>query len=201
MRFAPRKAPDTGVQPFSHASYALSRPLFALRRMVRVRAAGGAPCAFVEQPLFRLHAEMVMYADEAGTEPILVIRNRRFAALNMEHDIFEARGGRRLGVLRTQALRSRLRDAWDILDGDEQPVFVIVEEGAYLWRRFFPLRPGRHRIELGGRVVARVQPVFHLVRREFLLELAAQRDPIEPRFAIACALVAMAADLRREQRQ
>jgi hypothetical protein len=139
-----------------------------------------------------------MYADEEQTEPILTIKNRRFAAVNMEHDIRTADGAH-LGVVRTRGLSSIFRDTWDILDADERQVGLMVEEGHALLRRIFKFIPGRHRIELGGRMVARVQQVFHFFRREFVLDIAQQDDPIEPRFAIACALIAMMADLRREQ--
>jgi hypothetical protein len=76
----------------------------------------------------------------------------------------------------------------------------MVEEGPAIWRRFFRFLPGQHRIELGNRTVARVQQEFHLFRRVFHLRILPVEDPIEPRFAIACALVAMLADLRRERR-
>jgi len=47
--------------------------------------------------------------------------------------------------------------------------------------------------------VARIRQIFHLWRREFVLHILDVDDPIEPRFAVACALVAMMADLRRER--
>jgi len=48
--------------------------------------------------------------------------------------------------------------------------------------------------------VARIAQRFHLFRREFQLESCRWTIRIEPRFAIACALIAMMADLRRENR-
>jgi hypothetical protein len=93
------------------------------------------------------------------------------------------------------------RDTWDILDANERPAGVMTEDGAYFWRRILKFIPGRHRIELGGREVARITQVFHLFSREFELDLHQVHDPIEPRFAIACALIAMMADLRRENRE
>ncbi len=191
----------TGLDPFGHASYTLIRPLFSWRRVYRVYGADGRLAAFVEQPWFRLRTELILYADEGQTQPILVIKNRRFAAVNMEHDLFDARSGARLGVLRTRGLRSLFRDTWDILDASERPAGIMIEDGAYFWRRLLKILPGRHRIELGGREVARITQVFHFFQREFELDLLDVDDPIEPRFAIACALVAMMADLRRENRE
>ena len=80
--------------------------------------------------------------------------NRRYAALNMEHDLFDAVSGQRLGVVRTRGLRSLFRDSWDILDADERPSGEMIEDGSYFWRRVLRFIPGRHHIDLGGRRVA-----------------------------------------------
>ncbi len=191
----------SSLQAFSHASYTLVRPLFSWRRIYRVFAPDGSLSAFVEQPWFRLRTELTLYADESQSQPILIIKNRRFAAVNMEHDLFDAANGQRLGVVRTRGLRSLFRDTWDILDADERPAGMMIEDGQYWLRRIFRFIPGRHRIELGGRGVALIEQQFRFFRRVFDLELLVVEDPIEPRFAIACALIAMMADLRREERQ
>ena len=192
---------DSRLAAFSHTSYTIIRPLFSWRRIYRVFAPDGTLAAFVEQPWFRWRTELTLYGDLDQTQPILIIKNRRLAAVNMEHDLFDAQTGQRLGVIRTRGLRSLFRDTWDILDADERPAGLMIEDGAYFWRRILKLIPGRHRIELGGRVVAHITQVFHLFRREFELDILRQDDPIEPRFAIACALIAMMADLRRENRE
>jgi len=186
---------------FAHNSYTLVRPVFSWGRVYRVFAPDGSLSAFVRHPWFRLRTELTVYADEEELDPLLVIKNRRFAALNMEHDLFDAKTGVRLGVLRNRGLRSIFRDAWDILDADERPAGEMIEEGPAFLRRIFRFIPGRHRIDLGGRTVARVHQVFAFFRREFELDLLQLDDPIEPRFAIACALIAMMADLRRENRE
>jgi len=193
--------PGASAAAFAHNSYKLVRPLFSWGRVYRVFAPDGSLSAFARQPWFRLRTELVIYGDEAELQPILALKNRRFAALNMEHDLFDAESGTRLGVVRTRGLRSLFRDAWDILDAEERPSGEMIEEGPAFLRRIFRFIPGRHRIDIGGHTVARVHQVFHFFRREFVLDLLQVDDPIEPRFAIACALIAMMADLRRESSQ
>jgi hypothetical protein len=200
MRDALEKVRPGSLEAFSHASYVLVRPLFSWSRAYRVHASDGRLVAFVEQPWFRLRTELVMYGDEAQLQPILVLKNRRIAALNMEHDLFDAGSGQRLGVIRSRGWRSMWRNTWDILDGNERPAGQMLEDGHWFWRRMVRFLPGRHHIELGGREVARIAQRFHFFRREFQLEILPVDDPIEPRFAIACALIAMMADLRRENR-
>src|SRR5438874_6359201 len=168
---------------FSHSSYTLVRPLFSWRRVYRVFDPDGGLAAFVEQPWFRLRTELILYAQEEMTQPILIIKNRRYAALNMEHDLFDALSGQRLGVVRTRGLRSLFRDSWDILDADERPSGEMIEDGSYFWRRVLRFIPGRHHIDLGGRRVAVIEQQFHFFRRVFDLTLLPVEDPIEPRFA------------------
>jgi hypothetical protein len=143
-----------GSIAFVHNSYTLVRPLFSWGRVYRVFGPDGSLAAFVRQPWLRLRTELIIHADEDELDPILVIKNRRFAAFNMEHDLFEAKSGARLGVVRNRGLRSIFRDAWDILDADEHVAGEMIEEGPAIWRRIFRFIPGRHRIDLGGHTVA-----------------------------------------------
>lgn len=188
------------LQPFEHPAYELVQSFFSsgFQRVTRVCAPDGQLVATVEQPFFRLRTELVAYTDEAQLSPLFVIRTRRLATLDREHDLLDP-GGARLGCLRTRGMASMFRDQWDILGDDDALAGEMVEEGPALWRRFFRLLPGQHRIDLGGRTVARVRQEFHFFRRVFQLRILPVEDPIEPRFAIACALVAMMSDLRRER--
>jgi len=48
-------------------------------------------------------------------------------------------------------------------------------------------------------VAARLTQIFRFFRKEFLLEIVpATGDPVDPRFLVACALLAVLADARRE---
>ncbi|HEX4381503.1 MAG TPA: hypothetical protein VH083_01080 [Myxococcales bacterium] len=163
-------------------------------------AADGSLAAMVEYPWFRLRTELIVYADEGQLVPLFIMRTRRLATLDREHDLLDP-GGARLGCLRTRGIASLFRDQWDILDDRDRPAGEMIEEGNSLLRRVVKMWPGHHRIDLGRRTVARIQQRFHLFRRVFDLTILPVEDPIEPRFAIACALVAMHADLRREQRE
>src|SRR5438105_15438690 len=96
---------------FAHSSYTLVRPMFSWGRVYRVFAPDGSLSAFVRHPWFRLRSELTVYADEEELEPILLIKNRRFAAINMEHDLFDAKTRVRLGVVRNRGFRSLFLDA------------------------------------------------------------------------------------------
>jgi uncharacterized protein YxjI len=172
---------------------------FSLHRTWQVYGPDGALAMYAERPWLRLRQEFVVYADEAQLQPLFTIRTRRLMSFNREHDILDALSGTRLGTLRTRGLASIWRDTWDILGPDDQPAGLMEETGQALLRRVFRFLPGQHRIELGGREVALVHQIFRLFRKEFELEILQVDDPIEPRFAVACALVALLADVGRER--
>ncbi len=172
---------------------------FSFRRSWRVFNSDGALAMYAEQPWFRLRQEFTVYADEAQLQPLFAIRTRRLMSFNREHDLIDSLSGVKMGTLRTRSLTSLLRDTWDILGPDDQLAGLMEETGQALLRRVFRFLPGQHRIELGGRQVAKVHEVFRFFRKEFEVEILQIDDPIEPRFAVACALVALLADVRRER--
>ena len=175
------------------------QPWFGFRRTYRVFTPDGALAMYGERPWFSLRQEFVVYADESQLQPLFVVRTRRLTSLNREHDILDALSGDRLGTLRTRALASLLRDTWDILGPDGRPAGLMEETGQALLRRVFRFLPGQHRIELGGREVAVVHQLFRFLQRQFEVELLPVEDGIDERFAVACALVALQSDLRRER--
>jgi hypothetical protein len=73
------------------------------------------------------------------------------------------------------------------------------EDTLSLLRRFIKFWPGRHHIEIGGEPVAYLTQRFHLLWREFDLVLPPNSQTIDSRFLLACALIAVMADLRRER--
>src|SRR5260370_17821330 len=94
----------SALQAFSHSSYTLVRPRLSWRRIYRVFAPDGSLSAIVEQPWFRLRTELTVYADDETTRPILVLKNRRSAAVNTEHSLYEAATAHPPSSLPTRAL-------------------------------------------------------------------------------------------------
>jgi uncharacterized protein YxjI len=194
--------PPTGLvaSPFAHARYVIKRPFFSfLGRTFHVFAPDGTPVMYVKHPILKLRGEFTIYTDETERVPLLTIRNRAVVAVNMAHDVIDARSGERTGSIRSRGLRSLFRDTWDILDERDQPVGLMQEDGAAMLRRFFPILTSKHHIELGGEVVARIRQVFRWFVKEFELDLSMGQGKIDPRFAVACALLALMAESRREQ--
>ncbi|MGK4001656.1 hypothetical protein WMF31_03450 [Sorangium sp. So ce1036] len=189
------------VQPFAHRTYTITRPFWSLLgRKFHVHAPDGSLVCFVKHPLLKLRQEFTLFADESETQPLLTIRARQVVALNRCLDVFDARTGERVGTIRSRGLKSIVRDTWDILDPDDQPVGLMQEDGAAMLRRLFPLLIGKWHIELHGQEVAKVTQVFRFFVKEFTLDLSMNQGRMDARFAIACALLALMAETARESR-
>ncbi|MFO0631064.1 MAG: hypothetical protein U0325_36305 [Polyangiales bacterium] len=184
---------------FSHARYTVRRSFWSfLGRRFYVDAPDGSLVAFVKHPLLKLRGEFTIFADEGETRPLVVVRNRAVLSLNMAHDVFDAQTQQRLGSIRSRGLKSMIRDTWDLLDDADQPVGLMQEDGMSLVRRFVPILPSHHHIELGGQVVARIDQVFRFFTKEFTLDLSMAPGRLDPRFAVACAMLALMAETARE---
>ncbi len=197
------RAPGAALVPdmFSYDRYVIRRPFRSwLGRRFHVFAPDGRLMLFVKHPIFRWREEFSVFTDETETVPVLKIRARQIVALDLAHDVFDARTGEHVGTLKRRGWKSFLRDHWDILDSADQPVGQIEERGPALLRRLFPILTSRHSIEVGGEQVARLKQVFRFFVKEFRLDLSMGTGKIDPRFAVACALLAVIAESQREDR-
>ena len=187
--------PDLYQQP----GYVIVRPFWSLLgRIYRVYAPDVRLAMFVRHPFFRLRDRLILFADEEETVPLLEIRNRSLLSFNMCHDVLDAFSGVRLGSVRTRGLSWMLRDAWDVLDPEDRVCGTMQEDTLSLVRRFLRFWPGRHHIEIGGEVVALLVQQLRIFRKVFSLQVLPAAQNVDARFLIACALVAVMADVRRE---
>jgi uncharacterized protein YxjI len=188
------------IGPFSHSRYLIKRPFFSfLGRKFHVYGPDGSLCMFVKHPLLRLKQEFTIYTDESESQPLITIKARKMMAINMAMDVFDANTKEHLGIIKSRGLASILRDTWDILDPSENPVGLIQEEGAALLRRLLVMLPSKHRIELGQQEVAKIRQIFRFFVKEFELDLSMNQGRLDVRFAVACALLVLMAESRREQ--
>ncbi|HVY49461.1 MAG TPA: hypothetical protein VHB21_26395 [Minicystis sp.] len=185
---------------FNAPTYLVRRPFWSfLGRKYYVYGPGGALVAFVKHPLMKLREEFTMFADEGETTPLIRFTSRQILALNRCIDVVDVATGRKVGTIRSRGLKSIVRDTWDILDENDQPVGLMEEEGAALLRRFFKFLPGRHKIEIGGQRVAELRQPFRFFVKELELDVSMGQGRIDTKFALACAVLALMADARREE--
>ena len=192
-------AVDPHKNRFAYQQYVIKRPFLSwLGRRYYVYAPDGSPVVFLKHPLMKLRGEFTIFADDSETVPILVVRARNVVALNMAHDVFDPNTGEKLGSIRSRGLKSIVRDVWDILDVNDQPVGLIEETGFAMLRRFIKFLPGRHKLELHGQLVATLRQKFRFFIKEEVLDLSPGGDRLDHRFGVACALLVLMKEAARE---
>jgi hypothetical protein len=184
---------------FKHLRYMVKRPLWQLwdrRHDIYTPDGGLAMRSF--SPVFKLRDELTIYADAAKTRPLLFLKQRKVIQLSTEWDVTDSVTGEAMGTLRRRFAKSLFRDHWDIIGTDGRERGQVIERGHSLIRRFFPLLPSKHDIEIGGRVVAHIVQKFRWFTKEFHLDLTPAVGAIDTRFAIACTILVLAAEAQRE---
>ncbi len=184
---------------FAHQQFTVKRPFLSfLGRKYYVYAPDGSLVLFLKHPVMKLRGEFTIYTDESEKTPLLTVRARKIVSLNMAHDVFDPATGDKTGSIRSRGMKSIIRDTWDILDANDQVIGIMEEEGFALLRRFFKFLPGRHKIELDGQRVATFQQKFRFFTKEAVLDLSPGGDKLDPRFGVACALLALMKESARE---
>lgn len=187
--------------PFSYPRYTIKRPFWSIfGRKFRVLAPDGRLLMFVKHPIFKLREEFKIWTDESETSALVLIKSRQIVAINHAYDIVDARTNEFLGTVQKRGLKSILRDTFEIIDQQGTVIGKVEEKGASILRRFIPLLTSKHDIELNGGVVTEIRQVFRFFVKEFTVDLTMGVGKIDPRFSMACALLALMAESQREDR-
>ena len=190
-----RSVGDVSLTTQSH--YIIRRKFWSVfERVFRVFTGDGQLIMYIQHPLLKLREEFMVYADEAKTRPLLLVKSRQVIAINFSYDVSDAQNGRLLGSVQKKGLRSIVRDKFIIFDPMGTEVGYAEEQGAALLRRLFPLLTSKHAIFVGGQQVAYIRQLFRFFTKEF--EVDTQPTSVDPRFVLAVALLALIAEARRE---
>jgi hypothetical protein len=184
--------------PFSHRTYTIKRPFFTfLGRTLRVYAPDGSLVLFVQHKLFSWKDKWNIFSNDAMGDVLLSIGARQAIALNITTDVFDAASGAVIGTLQSQGLKSIIRDTWKVLGPSEQPIGELTEDSNALLRRIFPILLGKWHMTVNGQEAFQLKQVFKFFTKEFTLEV--NPAAVDPRFAIAGALLALSRELTREE--
>ena len=187
------------VGPWAHSTYRIRRPFWSIfGRRFLVFAPDGSLVLFVKHPYFKFKPEFTLFTDETESVPVMIVRSRTVLAINRAYDVFDAQTQAKLGTIRSRGLKSIVRDTWDLLDANDQPVGLVQEDGLSILRRIFPILLGRWHAELGGSPVATIQQLFRLFIKEYTIDVSMAQGRIDPRFVIAIAMLALLAESARE---
>lgn len=181
----------------NQSRYFVKRKFWSLfDRIFRVLTTDGQMILYVKHPVFRWREEFTIWSDETCTQAVFKLKSRQIIAINFCYDITDAQTGQVVATIQKRGLRSLVRDKFLILDPSGAEIGAMEEQGFSLLRRFFPILTSKHQIFLRGEPVAFVRQLFRFFTREFQVDLAP--SSVDPRFVLACALLAIIAEARRE---
>ncbi len=178
------------VFQFDH--YLLKRQVFALTGKLRFYDPNGNLVMFSEQKMFKLKEDIRVFSDETKTHELLQIKARQVLDFSAAYDVVDSSSGQKVGVIRRKGLRSMLRDEWEVLDANDQPLGVLFEDSMALalLRRFLlgSFLPQNYDISFNNERVADLKQRFNLFRYELDLDFSMdQGKRIDHRLGIAAA--------------
>jgi uncharacterized protein YxjI len=151
---------------FQYDKYLLKRQVFALTGKFRIYDPMENLILFSEQKIFRLREDIRVYGDESKTQEVLMIKARQIIDFSAAYDVIASSTGQKAGALRRKGWRSLLRDEWEILDANDQPIGKLFEDslGRALIRRFLlgTLLPQNYDITIGTERAADLKQRFNL---------------------------------------
>ena len=83
---------------------------------------------FSKQKAFKLKEDIRFYSDETMTEEKLLIQARQIVDFAAAYDVVDSKAGQKLGACRRKGWTSIMRDSWEILDQQDQPIAKVEED-------------------------------------------------------------------------
>jgi uncharacterized protein YxjI len=184
---------------FEHQQYLLKRQVFALTGKFRFYDPMGNLVMFSEQKMFRWKEDIRVYSDEGKAQEVLMIKARSIIDFSVAFDVVDSGTGQKVGVLRRKGLRSILRDEWEVLDANDNPIGMLFEDNMTLAivRRLLAgsLLPQNYDMTVGSERVADLKQRFNLFA--YQLDIDFSMDPsrrLDRRVGIAAGILLAAVE-------
>ena len=179
---------------FQFNQYLLKRKVLALTGKFNFYGPNGESVLYSEQRMFKLKEDVRVYSGPDKSQELLMIKARQVIDFSAAYDVFDPLERVRVGTLQRRGLRSIARDEWLILDAQQQPLGIIIEDDLTyaMLRRFLlgTLLPQNYDVIINGRTVADLRQLFNLVRYEMLIDFTNNHSQqLDPRLGIAAALL------------
>lgn len=179
---------------FQYDRYLLKRQVLALTGKFRFYSPQGDLLLFCEQKMFRLREDFRLYADESKSQELLAIKARQIIDFAAAYDVVDSLSGEKVGALRRRGLASLLRDRWEILDAQDQPLGYATEDSLALalLRRFLlgSLMPQNYDVFSGETRIADMRQRFHPFRYEMEIDFSLdQTHRLDRRLGLALAIL------------
>ena len=188
---------DLPVARFSESRYTARRNFWNFLGITcRIFSPAGPMLYYIRLKAFKLKEDITVFADEAKTQPLLSIKARQIIDFSAAYDVVDVQSGQKLGAFRRKGWKSLLKDEWEILDNQDQPVGLMQEDSAMMatLRRFLSnLIPQNFTFSVGGHIVANLTGTWNpfVVKYDVNLELDTQ-NLLDKRMALCGVVLLMA---------
>jgi hypothetical protein len=186
---------------FQLNQYLLKRQVFALTGKFRFFDPNGRLLLFSEQKMFKLREDIRVYADESKAQEVLMIKARQIVDFAAAYDVLDITTGQKVGVLRRKGWASMLRDEWEVLDANDNPLGRLVEDsmGLALLRRFLTnLIPQNYDILFGDERVADLKQNFNPFTYELNIDFSMDiNHRLDRRLGLAAGILLAAIEGRQ----
>ncbi len=109
----------------------LSFKILALASQIYIRDASGGLIGYVKQKMFKLKENIEIYSDENKSELIYTIKADRILDFSANYSFTDV-NGKSIGSIRRKGMRSILKAHYLIFDSNQQQVFEVHEENAWI---------------------------------------------------------------------
>jgi len=187
---------------FSDNQYMIRRKILTVfGAKFHVYNTSGELILFSKQRAFKLKEDIRVFADESMAVERLVIKARQIVDFSAAYDVVDSSENRKIGALRRKGWKSLVRDSWEFLDENDQPIAVVEEDNLFLslLRRFLTnLIPQSYHVKQNGRVLITYKQNFN----PFVLKINVSIDPdsrdvIDPQLALAGGILLAAIEGRQ----
>ncbi|MEN8151593.1 MAG: hypothetical protein ABFS86_17390 [Planctomycetota bacterium] len=114
---------------------------------------GDRVVGFSKLKAFKLKEDIRVYASESMGTELLHIHARQIIDFHAAYDILDSETGEKVGAARRKGFSSMVRDSWELLDANDQPIAKLQEDSMMMAmvRRFLSnLVPQTFHLDDGG---------------------------------------------------
>ncbi len=160
----------------------------------------GRVVAFSSQKAFKLKEDIRVFTDESMSSELMAIRARQIVDFSAAYDIVDSSKSVKIGAARRKGWSSMVRDSWELLDANDQPIASLREDStlmALLRRLLSKLIPQKfHLRSLDGRELAFMR--VHFNPFVYRMSVSVTDASIDPRLVLGAAVLLAAIEGRQQ---
>ncbi len=176
-----------------HDQYvARKRMLHLIGGAVRVFDRQGRLLLYVDQRAFKLREEIRVFADEAKTTVLLLIKARQILDFSATYDVTDVASGQMIGSVQRLGMQSMVRDLWQ-LSGLDGAVIATLQEDHLVWallrRLVLDLVPQRYDLHCHGRAVGTLRRNWNPFTSAMTVDVGMDAGRVVPRALVLAATI------------